>query len=84
MVSAILPHNARSRRVAERFGARADGQMEAVGVPWDRYVWSLATGACLRIWRSSNFMQLHTPRRLMDITRSKSSREASAASAIMF
>jgi RimJ/RimL family protein N-acetyltransferase len=44
VVSAILPQNARSRRVAERFGARADGQMEVVGLPWDRYVWSLATG----------------------------------------
>jgi len=49
VVSAILPQNARSRRVAERFGARADGQMEVVGVPWDRYVWSLATGGETRL-----------------------------------
>jgi len=43
-VSAILPLNARSRRVAERSGARAAGQMEVVGLTWDRYVWPLATG----------------------------------------
>src|SRR5260370_36377030 len=49
VISAILPQNARSRRVAERFGARADGQMEVVGVPWDRYVWSLATGGETRL-----------------------------------
>ena len=42
-VSAILPQNARSRRVAERSGARAAGQMEVVGLTWDRYVWPLAT-----------------------------------------
>jgi ribosomal-protein-alanine N-acetyltransferase len=42
-VSAILPQNARSRRVAERLGARFGGQMEVVGVPWDRYVLPLAT-----------------------------------------
>jgi [ribosomal protein S5]-alanine N-acetyltransferase len=41
-VSAILPQNARSRRVAERGGARAEGQMEVVGLTWDRYVWPLA------------------------------------------
>lgn len=44
VVSAILPQNARSRRVAERSGAHAAGQMEVVGLTWDRYVWSLATG----------------------------------------
>jgi RimJ/RimL family protein N-acetyltransferase len=44
-VSAIHPQNARSRRVAERSGARAAGQMEVVGLTWDRYVWPLATGA---------------------------------------
>jgi ribosomal-protein-alanine N-acetyltransferase len=49
VVSAILPQNARSRRVAERFGARADGQMQVVGLPWDRYVWSLATGGETRL-----------------------------------
>jgi len=43
-ISAILPQNARSRRVAERSGARAAGQMEVVGLAWDRYVWPLATG----------------------------------------
>jgi RimJ/RimL family protein N-acetyltransferase len=42
-ISAILPQNARSRRVAERSGARADGQMEVVGLAWDRYRWPLAT-----------------------------------------
>lgn len=42
-VSAILPHNARSRRVAERSGAQAAGQMEVVGRTFDRYVWPLAT-----------------------------------------
>lgn len=42
-VSAILPHNARSRRVAERWGAQAAGQMEVVGLIFDRYVWPLAT-----------------------------------------
>src|SRR4029077_8531057 len=31
-VSAILPQNARSRRVAERSGAQAAGQMEVVGL----------------------------------------------------
>jgi len=44
VVSAILPQNARSRRVAERGGARAVGRMEAVGITWDRWVWPLATG----------------------------------------
>ncbi len=43
-VSAILPSNARSRRVAERGGARADGQMHVVGLAWDRWVWPLGTG----------------------------------------
>ena len=43
-VSAILPSNARSRRVAERSGARVAGQMEVLGLTWDRYVWALATG----------------------------------------
>ena len=43
-ISAILPQNARSRRVAERSGARAAGQMDVVDLPWDRYVWPLATG----------------------------------------
>jgi RimJ/RimL family protein N-acetyltransferase len=43
-VSAILPENGPSRRVAERSGARAAGQMAVVGLTWDRYVWPLATG----------------------------------------
>jgi len=43
-ISAILPQNARSRRVAERSGARAAGQMEVVGLAWDRWVWALDTG----------------------------------------
>jgi RimJ/RimL family protein N-acetyltransferase len=44
-VSAIFPKNIRSRRVAERGGARADGQMEVIGLTWDRYLWPLATGS---------------------------------------
>lgn len=43
-VSAILPQNAPSRRVAERSGARVEGQMDVVGLTWDRYVWPLAEG----------------------------------------
>ena len=43
-VSAILPENSRSRRVAERSGARAEGQMHVVGLTWDRWVWPLAAG----------------------------------------
>jgi RimJ/RimL family protein N-acetyltransferase len=37
-ISAILPQNARSRRVAERLGARPVGQMDVVGRIFDRYV----------------------------------------------
>jgi ribosomal-protein-alanine N-acetyltransferase len=44
VVSAILPQNARSRRVAKRLGARAVGQMHVVGLTWNRWVWPLATG----------------------------------------
>jgi RimJ/RimL family protein N-acetyltransferase len=44
-ISAILPENVRSRRVAERLGVRAADQMEVWGVTWDRYVWPLAPGA---------------------------------------
>jgi len=47
-ISAIRPENARSRRVVERFGLRADGQMEVLGLIWDRYVWPLATGGTTR------------------------------------
>ena len=48
-ISAILPQNARSRRVAERSGARAAGQMEVVGLTRNRYVWPLATGGADRL-----------------------------------
>jgi RimJ/RimL family protein N-acetyltransferase len=41
VVSAILPQNARSRRVAVRSGARVEGQMEVVDLTWDRWVWPL-------------------------------------------
>ncbi len=47
-ISAILPHNARSRRVAERFGVRPAGKMQAVGLTFDRYVWVLTTGGTAR------------------------------------
>jgi RimJ/RimL family protein N-acetyltransferase len=52
-ISAILPQNARSRRVAERSGARAAGQMEVVGLAWDRYVWPLATGGAPQLQPAS-------------------------------
>jgi RimJ/RimL family protein N-acetyltransferase len=42
-ISAILPQNVRSRRVAERLGARAAGQMDVDGRTFDRCVWVLAT-----------------------------------------
>ncbi len=42
-ISAILPLNTRSRRIVERFDALAAGQMEVVGLTWDRYLWPLAT-----------------------------------------
>lgn len=48
-VSAILPANIRSRQVAKRSGARADGQMEVLGLIWDRYVWPLAADG-LPLW----------------------------------
>jgi RimJ/RimL family protein N-acetyltransferase len=48
-ISAIQPQNARSRRVAERLGARAVGQMEVIGLTWDRYVWTLSTGGAARL-----------------------------------
>jgi RimJ/RimL family protein N-acetyltransferase len=47
-ISAIHPENTRSRRVAERCGARAVGQMEAVGLAWDRYEWPLVLEGALR------------------------------------
>jgi hypothetical protein len=40
----MLPENGPSRRVAERGGAHVDGQMDVVGLTWDRYVWPLAIG----------------------------------------
>jgi RimJ/RimL family protein N-acetyltransferase len=49
VISAILPQNARSRRVAERAGASAAGQMEVVGLTWDRYLWPLASGGKTRL-----------------------------------
>jgi RimJ/RimL family protein N-acetyltransferase len=52
-ISAILPQNARSRRVAERSGARAAGQMEVVGLTWDRFAWPLATGGETRLQPAS-------------------------------
>ena len=42
-ISAIFPENVPSRRVSERGGARFDGQMEVVGLTWDRYLWPLAS-----------------------------------------
>jgi len=48
-ISAILPQNTRSRRVAERFGVRAAGQMEVLGRIFDRYVWPLASGGETRL-----------------------------------
>jgi RimJ/RimL family protein N-acetyltransferase len=44
-ISAILPQNARSRRVAERLGASPAGQMDIAGRTFDRHVWALATGS---------------------------------------
>jgi ribosomal-protein-alanine N-acetyltransferase len=40
-ISAILPRNGRSRRVAEGSGARAEGQMDIIGRTFDRYLWPL-------------------------------------------
>ena len=47
-ISAILPDNIRSRRVAERSGAHLADQMDVVGLTWDRWVWSLAPGVASR------------------------------------
>src|SRR5207247_8186924 len=52
-ISAIHPQNARSRRVAERSGARATGQMDVVGLTWDRYVWPLAPGGAPQLQPAS-------------------------------
>jgi len=48
-ISAILPQNTRSQRVAERSGARLAGQMEVIGLTWDRYLWPLAPGLEIRL-----------------------------------
>jgi RimJ/RimL family protein N-acetyltransferase len=48
VVSAIRQENAGSRRVAERFGAREDGQMHVSEMIWDRYVWLLGDGGAVR------------------------------------
>lgn len=40
-VSVIQPENTRSRRVAERLGARAADRIDVCGLTWDRYVWPL-------------------------------------------
>jgi len=52
-ISAILPQNVRSRRVAQRLGVRAAGQMEVWGLTWDRYVWPLATGGAAQFQPAS-------------------------------
>ena len=52
-ISAILPQNARSRRVAERSGARAAGQMDVVGLTWDRWVWPLASTTAAQLQQAS-------------------------------
>jgi RimJ/RimL family protein N-acetyltransferase len=44
-ISAIRPQNTSSRRVAERLGARAAGQMDIAGRTFDRYAWVLAAGS---------------------------------------
>jgi hypothetical protein len=40
-------------RVAARSGARAEGQMNVVGLTWDRWVWHLATGGEARLQPAS-------------------------------
>jgi [ribosomal protein S5]-alanine N-acetyltransferase len=61
-VSAILPQNARSHRVAERSGARAAGQMNVVGLTWDRYVWPLAASGAAVASRPTPATPGHTKR----------------------
>jgi RimJ/RimL family protein N-acetyltransferase len=41
-ISAILPENGRSRRVAERSGARLAGRMDVWDLTWERWLWPLA------------------------------------------
>jgi RimJ/RimL family protein N-acetyltransferase len=49
VISAIQPQNARSRRVAQRCGACAAGQMKVVGLTWDRWMYPLAAGGQTRL-----------------------------------
>jgi ribosomal-protein-alanine N-acetyltransferase len=49
VISAIQPQNTRSRRVAQRCGARPAGQMKVVGLTWDRWMYRLATGGPTRL-----------------------------------
>ena len=53
VISAIQPLNARSRHVAERCGARTAGQMDVVGLTWDRWMYPLATGGATRLHPAS-------------------------------
>jgi [ribosomal protein S5]-alanine N-acetyltransferase len=59
VISAILPQNGRSRRVAERPGARAVGQMDVIGLTWDRWVWPLTTGGETRLQPVSTHAPSH-------------------------
>jgi ribosomal-protein-alanine N-acetyltransferase len=49
VISAIQPQNARSRRVAQRCGARAAGQMKVVGLTWERWMYPLAPDGPTRL-----------------------------------
>jgi RimJ/RimL family protein N-acetyltransferase len=60
-ISAILPQNARSRRVAERSGGRAAGHMDVWDLTWDRYVRPLATGD-LRFRQNGGHQHEHNQR----------------------
>ena len=44
----FLLSNARSRQVAARAGARTGGQIEVIGLTWDRYMGTIATDADTR------------------------------------
>ena len=46
-ICAILAQNSRSRGVAERWGARGTGQLQVVGLTWERYLWQLSTGGAV-------------------------------------
>ena len=43
-ISAISSRNVRSQRVAARSGARLAGEMEVIGLAWERWVWPLDAG----------------------------------------